>query len=253
MPTLWGLIVLNSAIYRGTVTHCRHLPKKHRFHYHIFLFWLDLDEIERVKGEVKGISDRRFSPVNFRRSDYLGNPAISHKQAVLKRMSELASKPLLGKVFMLGQARMFGLYFSPVNFYYLQNAQGYFSHLLAEVSNTPWNQRHYYLVDLKEQKSHEKTFHVSPFNPMDMQYHWRVQQPNEQLNLLLSVAKQERHFEAGLQLKRQPLTSATLRTNLLSVPSMAIKTLFGIYWQALLLLIKGIPVYSYPKNKETQR
>jgi DUF1365 family protein len=31
---------------------------------------------------------------------------------------------------------------------------------------------------------------------------------------------------------------------MLSIPSMTIKTVFGIYWQALKLFIKGNPIYT---------
>ena len=43
--------------------------------------------------------------------------------------------------------------------------------VLAEVRNTPWNERHYYAVDGQQARPLEKAFHVSPFNPMDMVYH----------------------------------------------------------------------------------
>ena len=71
-------------------------------------------------------------------------------------MSELNGAPLSGDVFLLGQLRMLGMYFSPVNFYFLRSAAGEYTHMLAEVSNTPWNERHHYLVDLREQKDTEK-------------------------------------------------------------------------------------------------
>lgn len=241
---------MNSALYTGKVFHARHFPKKHAFDYRIFLFWLDLDEIEEVCAQVKGISKNRLSPIRFKRADYLGDEHQDLKTSVLQRMSKLAEKPLTGKVFLLGQLRTFGLYFSPVNFYYLQQSDGHFSHLLAEVSNTPWNQRHHYLVDLSEQNSCEKAFHVSPFNPIDMHYQWNIKQPDSRLALTLSCIKKQKHFEASLQLIRQPLNSKHLFRVLLSIPSMTIKTLVGIYWQALKLFIKGVPFYGHPGNKD---
>ncbi|GAA0857828.1 hypothetical protein GCM10009114_25080 [Aliiglaciecola litoralis] len=188
--------------------------------------------------------------IRYKRSDYLGDPQKSLQSAVLERMSELADKPLSGRVFMLGQMRMFGLYFSPVNFYYLQQDDGQFSHLLAEVSNTPWNQRHHYLVDLNDQQDCQKAFHVSPFNPMDMQYHWNVRQPGERLALALSCSKGEKHFDARLSLQRKSLNSNSLLRVVMSIPSMTVKTLVGIYWQAFKLFLKGVPVYGHSQNKK---
>ncbi|WP_371195827.1 DUF1365 domain-containing protein [Glaciecola sp. SC05] len=239
---------MESAIYTGKVFHRRVVPKLHAFEYNIFLFWLKLSEISAVNKRVKGFSDRsiRRSIVNFTRADYLGDPQQNLESAVLEKMSELNGKPLFGEVFMLGQVRTFGLYFSPVNFFYLRDSANNFSHVLAEVSNTPWNNRHHYLVDLAEQKDCAKAFHVSPFNPIDMVYHWRIAQPNEELKLQLICSKQSKHFEASMDLKRIPLNSVSLRKTLLSIPSMTIKTVAGIYWQALKLFLKRVPIYTHP-------
>lgn len=242
--------MIESALYIGKVFHARHVPKKHAFDYNIFLFWLNLDELDDISQKVSGFSTQRFSPIRFKRSDYLGDASIPLKDAVLLRMSELAGRELQGQVFMLGQLRMFGFYFSPVNFFYLQQEDGSYSHLLAEVSNTPWNERHHYLVDLAAQKDCDKAFHVSPFNPLDMRYHWKIKQPNQRLALSLSCSKEIKHFEASLNLNRKVLNSNTLWRVVLSIPSMTIKTVVGIYWQALKLFIKGVPFYGHPGDKE---
>ncbi|GGD66298.1 DUF1365 domain-containing protein [Lacimicrobium alkaliphilum] len=239
---------MQSAIYKGTVWHHRHHPKVHRFSHHISLFWLDLENLERLE-HVRGLSSKRWAPVSFRRSDYLTNPERPLHQAALEKMSALADKPLQGKVFMLGQLRLFGLYFSPVNFYYLQQQDGQFTHVLAEVSNTPWNERHYYLVDLKDPQITPKAFHVSPFNPMEMHYHWQISQPEEHLKLVIRCDTDQRHFDAGLSLRKKSLNSKTLFRVMLS--TMTLKTLAGIYWHALRLFLKGVPVYSHTaKDKE---
>lgn len=239
---------IESAIYTGKVYHKRVVPKKHAFEYNIFLYWLKLSEINAVNKQVKGFSDRsvRRSIVNFTRTDYLGDPDVALEQAVLDKMSELQGSTLCGDVFMLGQVRTFGLYFSPVNFYYLRNDKQVFTHMLAEVSNTPWNQRHHYLVDLAQQKDCPKAFHVSPFNPIDMTYHWRIAQPNENLRLQLICSKDTKHFEASIDLQRIPLNTHWLRKMLCAIPSMTLKTMAGIYWQAIKLFVKRVPVYTNP-------
>ena len=236
---------MQSAIYRGSVLHSRFVPKKHAFTYQIFLLWLNLDELDLLEAEVKGFSVKSWAPLRFKRSDYLGDADKSLKQSVLDKMSELAQQSLTGTVYLLGQTRTFGMYFSPVNFYYLQQPDGTFSHLLAEVSNTPWNLRHCYLVDLAKQEDCDKVFHVSPFNPIDMKYKWKISQPEQSLKLTLACHKEVKHFVASLNLSRIELNSKNLFNVLLTIPSMTVKTVFGIYWQAFKLFIKGVPFYSH--------
>ncbi|MCP3701636.1 MAG: DUF1365 domain-containing protein, partial [Alteromonas sp.] len=146
--------MIESAIYKGKVYHQRFKPTQHKFDYDIYLFWLKLEsnELETLSSSLKRFSAYNKARVRFKREDYLGDPSLPLDQAVIDRMTELnGGKTLQGDVFMLGQLRMWGLYFSPVNFYYLRNAEGKYTHMLAEVSNTPWNERHHYLVNLDTQ------------------------------------------------------------------------------------------------------
>ena len=45
---------------------------------------------------------------------------------------------------LLTQLRYFGFHFNPVNFYYCYDEADTLRWVLAEVRNTPWNERHYY-------------------------------------------------------------------------------------------------------------
>lgn len=245
--------MIESAIYRGELTHQRFEPTQHRFAYDIYLLWLKLDEINHLHNEVKGFSNASFAPVRYKRSDYLGDPNEPLETAVRRKMSALAGVSMDGDVFMLGQARTFGLYFSPVNFYFLRDASQRFTHMLAEVSNTPWNERHHYLVDLSKQEDAQKVFHVSPFNPLDMVYKWKVAVPGEQLNLALECHKSSKHFTASMQMKKTPLNSVSLRNVLIAIPSMTLKTVWGIYWQALKLWLKRTPIYAHPANSHQEQ
>ena len=244
-----------SAIYKGKVYHQRFKPTKHKFDYNIYLFWLKLDEDElaTLSHELKYFSAEGKARVRFKREDYLGDPSLSLRQAVLNRMIELNDgSPLSGDVFMLGQLRMWGWYFSPVNFYYLRNADGKFTHMLAEVSNTPWNERHHYLVNLDTQDDTPKAFHVSPFNPMDMTYKWSISQPSTRLSLAMDCVRSDKEFSAGINLTRFTLDNANLTQALKRIPSMTIKTVAGIYWHALKLLLKRTPLYTHPEKSQEQ-
>jgi len=247
--------VIESAIYKGKVYHQRFKPTQHKFDYDIYLFWLKLEsnELETLSSSLKRFSAYDKARVRFKREDYLGDASVSLKQAVLERMTELNDGiTLKGDVFMLGQLRMWGLYFSPVNFYYLRNTEGKYTHMLAEVSNTPWNERHHYLVNLDTQDDTPKAFHVSPFNPMDMTYKWSISQPSSRLSLAMDCVRDDKEFSAGINLTKFTLDNANLSAALKRIPSMTIKTVAGIYWHALKLLLKRTPLYTHPEKSQEQ-
>ncbi len=87
---------------------------------------------------------------------------------VLNRLESLTGCRPAGRVMLLTQLRYFGFHFNPVNFYYCYDEADTLRWVLAEVRNTPWNERHYYAVDGQQARPLEKAFHVSPFNPMDI-------------------------------------------------------------------------------------
>ena len=134
-----------------------------------------------------------------------------------------------------------------MNFYFHRQAnEDSFDYMLAEVSNTPWNQRHYYLVDMDKQHDTQKAFHVSPFNPIDMTYKWKVAQPAQRLDLALSCHQETRHFTASIGMEKQSLSQPALNRLMIRMPSTTLFSLMGIYWQALKLFIKRTPVYGHP-------
>jgi DUF1365 family protein len=159
---------MDSALYSGLVVHERFLPKAHRFKYPFFMWYLDLDEIDSQPDLGRWFSTGNWALSRFRRSDYLGRPDSHLADCVKDEMGRLTGTQVTGKVFGLLNLRTLGLYFSPVNFYFGFTNDDEPSHLLAEVSNTPWNERHHYahlLNGPRTEAVNDKVFKVSPFNP----------------------------------------------------------------------------------------
>lgn len=242
---------LESAIYQGTVWHERFAPTQHKFAYKIALFWLKLDELTKL-DEIEHFHINRKGWLSFWRKDYCLPNIDDLQEAVLQQANALHEgvDEITGEVFFLGQTRTLNLYFSPVNFYYIRS-NGRFTFMLAEVSNTPWNERHYYLVDLAKQAPTDKRFHVSPFNPMDMTYHWQISEPAEELTLVLNCHRKTKEFGAGIVMKKSPITVNNLQRLKRTIPSMTLKTVIGIYWQAVKLFIKRTPFYGHPGKDES--
>lgn len=237
---------MNSAIYTGQVRHRRFSPRLHSFDYRLYMLALDLDELAQLDSQCRWFACERFAPLSFRRSDYLGDPARPLKAAVLEEVQRLGGDPDgIERVVMLGQVRCFGLYFSPVNCFFCYR-DGRASYLLAEVHNTPWNERHTYLVNLAQPEPTLKDFHVSPFMGMDMAYHWRIRPPGRRLLVHIESRADKRLFDATLALQRRPFSASALRAALLQWPMMTLTIVRGIYWQAVRLWLKRMPYYSHP-------
>lgn len=245
------------AIYRGQVGHQRLRPKPHGLQYDIQYFWLDLMALSELPSAIKR---EQFGAFSLRRRDYFNGAALVADEPDLAQAAKIMAGQLgadvseIDQVFMLSPLANWGLYFSPLTQYYLYQ-QGVARYLLAEVSNTPWNQRHHYLVPLQAgavtQFSHAKNFHVSPFNPLDMQYHWRIEPPAALFKLLLQNSRAgQTVFSAWFTLAKEPLTMPNIRQMLIRQPWQNVQVLMRIYWQALKLLCKGLPFYSHQKPKD---
>ncbi len=255
---------MQSAIYKGKLKHRRFFPKRHEFTYSSTMFYIDLDELNQLFDRVPGWSLEKWNIGCFRRSDYLGNPQEPLINAVREKALDMAGFCPDGPVRMLTNLRIFGFCFNPVTFYYLFNRdQLHPALILAEVNNTPWNERHVYLVQCNSQSgktdcNFAKAFHVSPFNPLRMEYRWVSTTPGK--NILVHMenhvascdqAESQLHMDATLRLIRHDWSANLLRNILWLQPWAAIKVPAAIYWQAMKLWFKGAPIYDHIDLKIT--
>jgi DUF1365 family protein len=239
-----------SAIYVGRVHHVRSAPKRHAFSYPMSMLYLDLDELEALPHTTWfGVEAPR--PLSFRRRDYLGDPRQPLKAAVLDRAQrELGIRPQ-GPVRLLTQVRAFGYVFNPVSFYYCFAADGEtLQAVVAEITNTPWGERHSYVVAADAEgarQSFDKAFHVSPFFPMTQRYDWRFSVPVDRIHVTMhNLEAGRRAFGAELSLERRPFRAGELARAAVRVLPMSWGVHAAIYFQALRLWLRGIPFFAHP-------
>lgn len=247
---------MRSAIYEGEVFHSRLLPREHRFRSRLYMLYVDLDELPLLFSGRWLWSATRPALAWFRRSDYLGSAQTPLREAVLDLVENRLGRRPLGSVRVLTHLRTFGYLFNPVSFYYCFSATGELEAIAAEITNTPWGERHTYVLDASNTADARrllwrfpKSFHVSPFHGMDIEYEWHFSTPGESLDVLMTSIEEGRPvFHAGLACQRREITGGNLARALLRYPLLTAWVHGAIYWQAVRLFLKRIPFHTHPRK-----
>ena len=247
-----------SAIYEGPVRHRRFHPKPHAFRYRICMLYVDLAELDEVFAGRWLWSVDRPNVAAFHREDYLGPTDRPLDEAVRDRVEAETGRRPTGPIRLLTHPRYFGYVFNPVSFYYCFDADDTrVETILAEITNTPWRERHAYVLPVTDESgAHHhrfrlrKRFHVSPFLDMDYDYDWRFTEPGKRLAVHMRNERDgRRDFDASLSLERRPLDGPNLARSLAAYPAMTARVTGAIYWQAFRLWLKGIPFLAHPRKR----
>ncbi len=240
-----------SAVYTGSVMHHRLRPREHRLRYSIFYLLLDLDEIDALADKLRLFSHNRFNLFSFHDRDH-GEGARTSPRDRIERHLLGAGIEYGGPIRLLTMPRILGYAFNPLSIYFCHRHDGSLSAIFYEVNNT-FGQRHNYLIPVPSgirgliRQESRKSFYVSPFMTTDMVYSFSVVPPGKELAVSV-IGRDEAGplIVAKLAATRQDLTDAALARAFCAYPLLTFKVIGSIYWEALLIWLKGIRLHRRP-------
>lgn len=244
--------------------HNRLEPKKHKFHYNVFMFYIDLDEIDQLKTKFFLISRNKFNFFSFRDNEHLRLPmdkpddSKSTKEHIINYLSQ-SGVATPKKIMLLTNLNTLGYNFNPVSFYYCFDEKDEPLCCVAEVSNTFREMKPYFigkdkLHDEAFKLNTTKNFYVSPFIDHDAHFDFNLALPGEKLNIRIDDYKNEkRFFISTLTGTKKALTNGNLAWYAIRFPLIPLWIMTLIHWNALLLWIKKIRYYKKTEFPELQK
>ncbi len=246
-------------IFTGHVRHRRFFPKPHQFSYKLFLFHFDLSNISSAFETIKQVSIERFNWFSFRRKNYLNESTIPLDEYARQLVMDRFGTSPKGNVYLLTQLSCLGYCFNPISIYFIYDkANQNVDFLILEVTNTPWGERHNYVLRASALPKNgvysyqfQKELHVSPFMSMDYTYKLNLKINKQTIVVHMENCKEgKKDFDVTLTLKAEE--NSSIKKVFWYYPLTTYKVAAAIYWQALKLWIKGVPFHSHPSsNKRT--
>jgi DUF1365 family protein len=228
----------------------RALPKSramHRFQYRVMSLLIDLDRLDEAAGMSRIFGINRGGLFSFHEHDHGprdGTPLRVH----VGRVAAAAGLDLTdGRVRLLCYPRLLGYAFNPLSVYYCEDRTGQLVLLIYEVRNT-FGEVHSYICPVMPgqdspagiRQDQEKTFYVSPFIGMAMQYHFRMVPPREDVKIrILETDSEGPLLAATFHGRRRPLSTGNLLRAFCALPAVTLKITFAIHYEAARLWLRG--------------
>lgn len=241
-----------AVLYAGTVVHSRRAGAPHRFRRTVWMPMVDLDRVDELRCLWPIWSARFAAVISWRHKDYGGRRSVANRDAhsLAAEIRDLAEERTgarpEGRVDLLAHARTWGWLFNPLAVYYCYDEDsGPPAVAVLEVTNTPWGERHHYVLDLRDRRTRSvrtaKALHVSPFLPMDLMYDIHTSEPGEHCSVVITVQHGETIlFSAVMSLRRRAFSGRRLLGLLARHPFITHRVSAGIYTQALRLWRKKV-------------
>jgi uncharacterized protein len=234
-----------SSLYFGTVVHVRTRPARRKLRYRVAQMLLDLDELPHLDRGLRLFGYNRSALFSFDERDH-GDGQGNLRGWVTGRLAEASCGFRPGSIRLLCMPRVLGHVFNPLSVYFCHDTAGRLGAMLYEVHNT-FGERHSYVIPVEGEvqpirQRCGKSFYVSPFLPMDLQYDFTVASPDEQVSV--QVAASDRNgllLDTWFRGRRRALDDLQLWQAFATIPLMTVKVVAAIHWEALKIWLSGIP------------
>jgi uncharacterized protein len=242
--------LVRSALYEGHVVHDRRTARRNRFRYGVYMWLVDLDELDELDRRIWAFGHGRRALTTIRSRDHLGDPRRSIAENLHAYLASQGVDLEGGRVSLLTNARVLGYVFNPLSVFYCHGPGGELRCIVAEVHNT-YGERHCYLLRPGERGRAEagKEFYVSPFLTVDGRYVMTLPPPAERLSVQMALHQDGRRvFAASLTGRRLPLTNRSVARMLVRHPLMTAQVTSLIHLQGVKLWMRGVARVQRPPH-----
>lgn len=245
----------DSCLYECTVMHRRISPKNHGFVYRIFLFFLDLDEVDHLGIPIFSTNSPNVYALHD--SDYfrLGGGSIRDNLLAFLRSEGVTEIP--ARIRLLTLPRLLGYTFNPISVFFCYDAADRPLTSVVQVGNTFGELKPFVVpLDRESPRFHAripKHFYVSPFSALDLEFDFRFDFPGEHLRILIDDYQgTEKTLISTLTGSRRELTLGGLLFLSIKYPLVTLKIITLIHWEAFRLWWKRIPHHAKESNPHLQ-
>lgn len=210
---------MRSSLYSCQVYHHRSSPKSYGFSTRIFMWYLDLDELDSLCSSIRFLSHNRFNLYSFREDDHLDMGRDTLRENIEAYLQEQGVTEPPARIRLLTNLRTMGYVFNPVSFYFCEDATGQPLAVVVEVHNTFGELKPFLMTrsDLNKQgfsSQQPKLFYISPFTDLDQRLEIKTQLPGSRLQLNVNTYDKlaaQPFFRSSLVGDAVPLTNRSTK------------------------------------------
>lgn len=250
-----------SCLYNCRVLHHRYSPAEYAFTSRIFMWLLDLDELDSLTAKLPLLSRNRRNVYSFRDDDhlYLGQPTLRANVETYLQQQGIAERP--HRIELLTNLRTFGYVFNPVSFFFCYGAEQHMLGVIVEVHNTFGELKPFFLpgdqgTGRSFRREYPKEFYISPFSPLDDHLDIRASLPGPTLGLTVNSrhhGDDKPFFHSSLQGRAVPLSHRALLGYTARFPVVTLKIICLIHYHAFRLYLKKVPFLRKKSHPELQK